>query len=354
MKKLNAIILALFLMFFSLGISFAQADEFVDNFDMFGNYNQFLYSTTNAHVLHEHWGSGWHVDYWAPTASNQWAEIVYKYDLDFTIWTATVYGAFAMFRHHNPTTEGHLDVSSDGINWTTVEVGNQIPRQITPIDISDVLRGSTTAYVRAMLYQEGPIGRTAQAQFLRTDIRSGSYQAPHLYEFLANSAPDTEHIDGVADGDYIHFGGRDWIMLDNLTGYAILKDYAGTEKIAFDAGGGQTWDYNGKTASSKLYLNTTFFNSLGDDKDFIDNSGEWLIEAGVNDPEYTWNGKVGMLTKTEFEYYNENGPNLTGTSIKAISFPIEDPNFFGQWWLLTPGVGYSSGDSIVRFIVSFR
>lgn len=166
--------------------------------------------------------------------------------------------------------------------------------------------------------------------------------------------PDSEHIDGVTNGDYIHFGGRDWIMLDNLIGYAILKDYAGTEKIAFDDGGGQTWDYNGKTASSKLYLNTIFFNSLGDDKDFIDNNGEWVIEAGVNDPEYTWNGKVGMLTKTEFEYYNENGPNLTGTSVRAISFPIEDPNFFGQWWLLTPGVGYSAGDSIVRFIADYN
>ncbi len=40
----------------TLSLTTFTAAEFVHNVDMFGDYNQYLYSTTNAFVLHEHWG----------------------------------------------------------------------------------------------------------------------------------------------------------------------------------------------------------------------------------------------------------------------------------------------------------
>lgn len=117
--------------------------------------------------------------------SSQWAEVVYKYDLPFSISTATVYGVFDQFAHIDPTSQGLLDVSPDGTQWTNVEAGNQQPWMDTPIDISDVLYGSTAAYVRARFY--------GAAQFLRTDIQHPeAYQAPYLYEFQASSAPVPE------------------------------------------------------------------------------------------------------------------------------------------------------------------
>ncbi len=167
------------------------------------------------------------------------------------------------------------------------------------------------------------------------------------------------HVKGVGNGDYIRFGGSDWIMLDNNVGYIILKSNDATTENgclegcrAFDKSNNQTWEYNGKVASLNIYLNNEFYNNLGDDKAFIDENGEWLIVEGVSTPSYVWNGKIGLLTKIEFEYFRENGPNLTGTSTKAIDFPGNDPNIAGNWWLLTPGVGYSGGSSgnVVRYI----
>ena len=128
-----------------------------------------------------------------PWINYQWAEVVYKYDLPFEISNATVYGQFSIFSWNDPAAKGYLDVSADGISWTTVETGTQQPWLTDPVDISALLSGSTTAYVRANLYQEWGIGSTAQAQFLRTDIQHPeAYQDPYIYEFRAASAPVPE------------------------------------------------------------------------------------------------------------------------------------------------------------------
>lgn len=196
MKNLIVILCGILLFFGSLQP--AQADTFVDNFDLFGEYTKYLHSTTNAYVLHEHggengWKNGWHVDYWTPTVSGQLAEIVYKYDLSFIISDASIYGVFSIFTSYDSAAEGYLDVSSDGINWTNVEAGTQDPWGLTPIDISETLAGSMTAYVRARLYQTITAGIAAPAQFLRTDIQSSErYSDPYIYEFKASSTPVPE------------------------------------------------------------------------------------------------------------------------------------------------------------------
>jgi len=170
---------------------------------------------------------------------------------------------------------------------------------------------------------------------------------------------NTDHVSGVVNGDYIRFGGRDWIMLDNTTGYVILKSYEIVsdpgclpDSAVFDSGNDQTWEYGGEVASLNEYLNTIFYEDLVEDKKLVDENGEWFIEAGVNDPAYTWTGNVALLTETEFNHFRDNGPNLIGTSVKAIDFPGADPNINGNWWLLTPGVGYSETvpGSVVRFV----
>jgi len=166
------------------------------------------------------------------------------------------------------------------------------------------------------------------------------------------------HVSGVADGDYIRFSGRDWIMLDNTTGYVILKDASSipkqTDRIwmtgpfeeycrAFDyeykkINARQEWDTNGRIASLNEWLNNTFYNDLGDDKDFVAD-GSWQIEAGHPDASgdaYIWTGKIALLTKTEFEYFQANGPDLHGTATKAINKYTSDPNMNSGWWLLTP------------------
>ncbi len=206
---------------------------------------------------------------------------------------------------------------------------------------------------------------SAAMEFLVPHDKGGKTQSgnpeggPNDDHLATDMATSGGHVDGVSDGEYIRFGGRDWIMLDNTTGYVILKSYEIVSDLgclpdsaAFDIGNDQTWEYGVEIASINEYLNTIFYEDLGEDKNFVDENGEWSIEAGVNDPAYTWTGRVALLTETEFHYFRDNGPNLIGTAQKAIDYPGSDPNMNGNWWLLTPWVGYSEAvpGSVVRFV----
>src|SRR5689334_4763639 len=69
---------------------------FTHNFDMRGNYQQYLYSTTNAFVDNEA-PSFPDVTYWAPATNNAWATIEYRYALPFVIGSASIYANIHSF-----------------------------------------------------------------------------------------------------------------------------------------------------------------------------------------------------------------------------------------------------------------
>ena len=161
---------------------------------------------------------------------------------------------------------------------------------------------------------------------------------------------DPDRVPGVANGDYIRFGGKDWIMLHNGTGYVILKEGDGTrafcERYAGYPHGNQSWDVGscpgntGHKASLNTYLNKMFYSTITDADDFVDPNGSWFIEAGHSDNSpnaYTWTGKVALLTLTELYYYRgPHGPNLHGISEKAV---CGGGHITAQWRLLTPDAG---------------
>jgi hypothetical protein len=150
---------------------------------MLGDYNQYLYSATNAMVADEYWGPGWDVKYWCPSYCNTWASIVYKYDLPFNITQAYVSGKLDIFPQHEVGgfCDANLEVSPDGVSWTRIEEGHNPAFQLR--DVSSVLQGSTTAFVRVNLIAASLI----DAQFARTD--SLNYRAPIIYEFQAVPEP---------------------------------------------------------------------------------------------------------------------------------------------------------------------
>ena len=180
-------------------VSTAQASQtFDNNFDMNGNYTQYLYATSNAQVYVEGYWSGGPTLYWALSQPG-WASITYKYQLTFPIASATTYANIDAITWFDPTAQAYLDVSADGINWKTIESGtNSSPH--TPIDISSILQGSETAYVRARLYAgETDIG----AQFLRTTgslLGPTNNEAPYVYDFEASSVPEPATVAFVALG----------------------------------------------------------------------------------------------------------------------------------------------------------
>lgn len=150
--------------------------DFVNNFDMFEDYSQYLYATSNAEVVTESDGV---TRYWAPTQTGVQAQIIYHYNLGFTINTASVFGLILTI---SPDAQAYLDVSPDGTHWTTVESGYiQYP---SPVDVSPILAGSDQAFVRARLSVS--YSPNIYAQFLRT----APYLSPtDIYQFEAAPAP---------------------------------------------------------------------------------------------------------------------------------------------------------------------
>ncbi len=101
-----------------------------------------------------------------------------------------MFGRIYLDPYRDPNEKGYLDVSPDGNTWTNVIAGE--PGRYNPIDVSDILIGSNTAYVRARLYQEYTTSVNYRvAQFMRTDINDQWFLAPNVYEFRAVPEPAT-------------------------------------------------------------------------------------------------------------------------------------------------------------------
>jgi hypothetical protein len=108
----------------------------------------------------------------------------------------------------SPDAQAFLDVSTDGVNYTTVESG--YVQSYAPYDVSSLLAGSDEVFVRARLYVDdhGPIW----AQFLR----SAPYlKAPFVYDFEAAPAavvpvPEPASVSLVALGAAVLVGVRRW------------------------------------------------------------------------------------------------------------------------------------------------
>ncbi len=170
----------------------AHAGEFVHNFDMHGDYLQHLYSATNAFVLSEG-QPGNPTMYWSPTQANIWGEVIHKYDLEFVITEASF---FANILAISSGAQTFLDVSPDGQEWTTVASGYVHP-PLAPIDLTSILAGSNTAFIRARLWSDF-VGSVSYAQFLRT-YQDSLFAAPGVYEFRAVPEPN---LGAIAIGLY--------------------------------------------------------------------------------------------------------------------------------------------------------
>lgn len=166
--------------------SVPAAEPFTHNFDLYGDYNQYLYSATGALVATESsWPDG-PTHYWKPASAGVWGHVTYRYELPFVIEQATLYANILAL---SGSAQTRLDVSTDGTNWTTVASGYIDRPSQSPINVSDILRGSDTAYLRGSIYVGS--GSTMYAQFLRTTANpDGWHKVPHVYHFEATNVPE--------------------------------------------------------------------------------------------------------------------------------------------------------------------
>src|ERR1039458_1273732 len=94
---------------FSLFPSISHATTFTNNFDMYGNYSQYLYSTTNAQVWNEV-PSFPDVYYWAPITNGVTGTVEYRYQFSTPITSASIFASLVTASIYDPTSTAYLDV----------------------------------------------------------------------------------------------------------------------------------------------------------------------------------------------------------------------------------------------------
>ena len=152
-----------------LFVSANVAQAFVVSQNLHNDYITHLYSVTNAVIADDPISDG--IKYWIPVRSNEWAEIVYKFDINSTIHNASLYTEIASFRSLSPGSESYLDVSPDGMNWYNL-ITNTLGNSFYVFDdsITPYVSGSDEIWIRAKLLSMNthPTGQAFYSQFMRS------------------------------------------------------------------------------------------------------------------------------------------------------------------------------------------
>jgi hypothetical protein len=158
------------------GVAANGEQIFTYSFNMYDDYTQYLDSATNVAVFCDS-SQPYNATYWRPSEPYTWGQVVYRIPLPFEIETATLNAFIVAFTpdvfgpEWDSDAKAYLDVSPDGSNWTNVagRYLNNGGYYTGPGDISSLVVGSDSVYVRARLYSgPGNSGVPYHAQFLRT------------------------------------------------------------------------------------------------------------------------------------------------------------------------------------------
>lgn len=181
-----------------LALNSAHAETFVHNFDMNGDSSEFLHEATNVRIVDER--PSFDIRYWRTQNGGQEGIVTYGYSFDQPIESASFYATIGTISSGDAIA---LEVSSDDLNYTTLlsaqQIGSGIPNRIwnqpadefsnaPGFDVTGMLAGSTTAFVRARF--------TGNSQYLRTagannpNDPSIRLLAPRLYQFSATTIPE--------------------------------------------------------------------------------------------------------------------------------------------------------------------
>jgi len=151
------------------------ATTFSHHFNLYGNWSQYLYSSTNAAVYAEQAAGS--ATFWRPTQLNVPGEVIYRFQLPNTISSATLAASIAVWTTgdafpYDPGAYAYLDVGSDGSTWHNLDgrYANHGGGSYGPYDITSYVGGTQEVWVRARLMGTvaWPVDGPIFSQFLRT------------------------------------------------------------------------------------------------------------------------------------------------------------------------------------------
>ena len=186
MKKI--LVVAVFLMGFCASSNAAQVYNQQFGLDATNAFGANPASVTNAYIRHETFAPL--IQYWQPATPNAWSEVIYQFNVPFTIQTASMEMSIGAYTIGNPAAnfdnnaQSYLDVSPDGINWTNIAgayPGHAVGYDSladTPNhdgDISSIVAGSNEVFVRARQFMTVDYSGFNASQFLRSPAGNTGY-----------------------------------------------------------------------------------------------------------------------------------------------------------------------------------
>jgi len=143
--------------------------SYSQNFTLTDPFGMSPASVQNAFLRTEAFGSP--VRYWQPSAANVWGEVTYRFDIPFTINTASMFMSASAFLGFDGGAQSYVDVSTNNIDYSTVLFAGPAygGGEAGPGDISSLVAGSDVVFVRSRLLMTQDFGSFSSAQFLRGD-----------------------------------------------------------------------------------------------------------------------------------------------------------------------------------------
>ncbi len=105
-------------------------------------------------------------------------------------------------------------------------------------------------------------------------------------------------LSSASRGDTIHFGGKEWLVLEPSTGYILSKYYEGPR--VFDTGNNPTFDPSNPN-NIAYWLNNEYYNSLANNE-WIE-SKDWTVGNDDNESARSVSAHVGLISKSEYGTY---------------------------------------------------
>ena len=160
------------------------------------------------------------------------------------------------------------------------------------------------------------------------------------------STPGT--LSGLAQGDIVKLGGKNWIVLNPGTGYLMLKEYCLIRSFDLDSSKDTTAVFDPTSlTNAAYYINNTFLSSLSAVDQALIQDKSWTTGSRTNEAASTVSCKVGLISYNEFlAYYN-----ASDIYNNTYYYWTRTPSGFGIWTVFPHGGllndgAYYDGNSI--------
>jgi len=167
----------------------AQAEEFVDNYDLNGDYAKHVYRVDGMRIWNQ-FEDALMVREWGPSESRKTGTLVLRYVFDKPIETCSVRASLKAWLKDD---EVSLSVSCDDEDYVVLTTESLIVEASTPyrqrvFDLAPYVRGKKFVYLRVQMRGTQLNKHITTPSFLRTAVGNPLINAPHVFEFRASLA----------------------------------------------------------------------------------------------------------------------------------------------------------------------